>query len=84
MRLVLNGFSYARLGLAVSRVRLRRAVDRNRLRRVLRAGFRAEQEALRGWDVLILFQGDRRTPIYGKEIWVVLDRLWRKIRRRVG
>jgi ribonuclease P protein component len=44
----------ARLGLAISKKRVRRAVDRNRLKRLARDVFRRHRAALAGLDVVVM------------------------------
>ncbi|MGD8590431.1 MAG: ribonuclease P protein component [Chromatiales bacterium] len=53
----LNGTDAARLGLAVSKKKLRRAVDRNLLKRLIRESFRNHQSMLAGLDVVVVNRG---------------------------
>jgi ribonuclease P protein component len=49
-----NGMTHARLGLAVSKKRVRRAVARNRIKRLVRESFRHHADALGGLDVVVM------------------------------
>lgn len=51
-----NGKSYARLGLAVAKKNVRLAHDRNRVRRIIRETFRHYQDALKGFDIVVMAQ----------------------------
>jgi ribonuclease P protein component len=53
----INGLEHARLGLAVSKKKLKRAVDRNRLKRVIRESFRSHQTMLTGLDLVVVNRG---------------------------
>lgn len=76
-----NGLGVPRLGLAISKRRVRRAVARNRIKRLIRESFRTHQRQLRGLDVVII----ARTAIEGVEttdFFLSLERHWKKIRNR--
>jgi ribonuclease P protein component len=49
-----NHLPHARLGMVVSKRIVKQAVARNRLKRVIREGFRLNQAALTGWDVVVI------------------------------
>ena len=51
-----NTQNIARLGLAISKKRLRLAVQRNRIKRLVRESFRRHQEELAGVDIVVLAQ----------------------------
>ena len=53
-----NGFSGARLGLAISKKQLRRAVERNRIKRVVRESFRHRRSSLPPLDLVVLARRD--------------------------
>jgi len=50
----INGLTYARLGLAISKKKTSAATARNRIKRVVRESFRHHQESLRGLDIVVL------------------------------
>lgn len=51
-----NGLSYSRLGLAVSKEKLRKAVSRNSIKRLIRESFRINSNLLAGLDLVVLPQ----------------------------
>jgi len=53
---VANGLSVSRLGLAVSKEKLRKAVSRNSIKRLIRESFRTNSEFLTGLDLVVLPQ----------------------------
>ena len=51
-----NGLPYARLGLAVSKEKLKKAVSRNCVKRLVRESFRKNAALLAGMDLVVLPQ----------------------------
>ena len=73
-----NGLGHSRLGLAVSREKIRKAVFRNSLKRLIRESFRVNHDILAGLDLVVVPQGkvdtsDRRA------LRESLDLHWRKV-----
>lgn len=58
-----------RLGILVSRKHARQATERNRIKRRIREAFRLEQDALKGFDVLV------RPPYGGRPLGAMVLRL---------
>ncbi len=76
-----NGQDGARLGLAISKKRIKLAVGRNRLKRLIRESFRQNQSALSGLDCVIL----ARTGVAhanNQTLLVSLARHWQQILSR--
>jgi len=73
--------SAARLGLAVTKKRLRRAVDRNRIKRLVRESFRHAREHLVNLDAVVLVR-DGCASRSNAELRASLDRLWQKVASR--
>jgi ribonuclease P protein component len=57
-----NDLAHGRLGLAVSKKRIRRAVARNRVKRMVRESFRHHAERLYGLDVVVMARDDGVAP----------------------
>jgi ribonuclease P protein component len=77
-----NGLEYCRLGLSVSKKRVRRAHDRNRVKRALREAFRlAKAELPVGIDLVIVPRGG---TVGFAEVRVALPELARAVARRLG
>lgn len=76
-----NDLPHARLGLAVGRRRIAAAVARNRFKRIVRESFRASQDAIAGYDVVVLPKQAAATATRS-ELRASIDRQWDILRRR--
>lgn len=76
-----NGLSHPRLGLAISKKNVRRAVDRNRIKRQIRERFRAFQDTIGGFDVVVLARPGI-AQLHNRDLRAVLDRLWLELAER--
>jgi len=69
-----NGFSLARLGLAVPKKHIHSAVERNRLKRIIRESFRIKQEKLKGNDIVVVVT--KKMDVNQKDIESILAKHW--------
>jgi ribonuclease P protein component len=60
-----NHRHHPRLGLAITKKKIKNASDRNRLKRIVRESFRHHKELLQGLDIVVLCQ--RRAPSAPKQ-----------------
>jgi ribonuclease P protein component len=75
-----NDLDRSRLGLVVSKQKLRKAVSRNRIKRIIRESFRKNNGILSGLDLVVLPQkqsGDVKREL----LWESLNTHWRKVSR---
>lgn len=49
-----NQLEHPRIGLVIGKKSVKLAVERNRLKRVIRESFRHSQDALAGWDIVVV------------------------------
>ena len=77
----LNGLDTSRVGLIISKKKLKRAVDRNRVKRIARESFRYQQNQLVGLDIIVLSRNDL-AALNNTELRNIFDRLWLKLIRK--
>lgn len=77
----LNGLDTSRVGLIISKKKLKRAVDRNRVKRIARESFRYQQNQLVGLDIIVLSRNDL-AALSNTELRNIFDRLWIKLIRK--
>lgn len=68
----------ARLGLVISKHRVKLAVNRNLLRRIIRESFRHHKEALKGLDIIVLMRSEW-CPLGKKALRDDIDHLWQSL-----
>lgn len=76
-----NNLGYSRLGMAITKKRLKRAVDRNRTKRIIRETFRSQQNKLVGVDVVVM----NRNALAGAEnieLFQSLAKHWPRLVKR--
>jgi ribonuclease P protein component len=73
-----NQAEHARLGLMVGKRVAAHAVTRNRIKRVIRESFRARQDKLKGFDIVVIarHQCDTLSKV---ELRKGMDKLWEKL-----
>jgi ribonuclease P protein component len=72
---------YPRLGLAITKKKIRMAIARNRLKRIIRESFRHHKEYLNGMDIVVLCQS-RAAAVNNDELFSSLHNHWLKIAER--
>lgn len=75
-----NTFSYARLGMAISKRVLSRAVDRNRIKRIIRESFRHHQKGLCSLDIVVMCKSDVK-KLANMELLESLNGLWTQVKK---
>lgn len=76
-----NGLGHPRLGLAVSKRKIKTAVGRNRIKRLIRESFRIQQDSLPDVDVVVLAR-DGLLQASNAEIAESLRLHWQRLAKR--
>ena len=71
-----NSHPYARLGIVMSKHKVKHAVWRNQLKRLIRESFRHHQAQLKGLDIIILLRSECN-PLDKHAFREQIDSLWR-------
>jgi ribonuclease P protein component len=73
-----NSLTQARVGIIVGKRVAKLAVERNRIKRAIRESFRANQEKLKGLDIIVLArqQSDSLDKVQLRE---GIDKLWQRL-----
>nr|WP_215730929.1 ribonuclease P protein component [Pseudomonas lalucatii] len=75
-----NELDHPRLGLVIGKKSVKLAVERNRLKRQIRESFRLNQDALAGWDIVVVARkglGD----LQNAELAHQFGKLWKRLAR---
>ncbi|MES2819320.1 MAG: ribonuclease P protein component [Pseudomonadota bacterium] len=75
-----NDLEHPRLGLVIGKKSVKLSVERNRIKRVIRETFRLNQDALIGWDIVVVARkglGDVQNP----ELIQQFGKLWKRLAR---
>ena len=75
-----NELDHPRLGLVIGKKSVKLSVERNRLKRQIRESFRANQENLVGWDIVVVARkglGD----LENAELAQQFGKLWKRLAR---
>jgi ribonuclease P protein component len=76
----LNDLDHPRLGLVIGKKSVKLSVERNRLKRQIRESYRHSQEALSGWDIVVVARkglGD----LENAELAQQFGKLWKRLAR---
>jgi ribonuclease P protein component len=76
----LNDLDHPRLGLVIGKKSVKLSVERNRLKRQIRESYRHSQEALSGWDIVVVARkglGD----LENTELAQQFGKLWKRLAR---
>lgn len=75
-----NGLEHPRLGLVIGKKSVKLSVERNRIKRQIRESFRQHQDALGGWDIVIVARkglAEQDNPELARQI----GKLWKRLGR---
>lgn len=78
---VRNNCGHPRLGLAISKKKIKTAVARNRLKRLVRESFRQHKNEMANVDVVVLGQS-KAANVTNKQAFESLDTHWKNITNR--
>ena len=76
----LNDLDHPRLGMVIGKKSVKLSVERNRLKRQIRESYRHSQEALSGWDIVVVARkglGD----LENTELAQQFGKLWKRLAR---
>ena len=71
-----------RLGLVISKQRVRKAVDRNHVRRIIRESFRHHKALLTGLDLIVLIRSQGNF-LENASLREDIDRLWQMVKQKI-
>ncbi|GAB3025980.1 ribonuclease P protein component [Bowmanella dokdonensis] len=77
----LNNLDNPRIGITLSKKRVRRAHDRNRIKRIVRESFRLHQHKLPHADIVVVGKSGL-DQLTNAQLFELLERLWKKITHR--
>ncbi|MCC2616926.1 ribonuclease P protein component [Aestuariibacter halophilus] len=76
-----NQLEHPRLGITLSKKRVRKACQRNRIKRLIRESFRHQQHQLPSIDIIVIGKSNLDT-LSNDEIRHQLSKLWKKLAKR--
>jgi len=73
-----NELGHPRLGIVITKKNVSLSVQRNKIKRIVREGFRINQDSIKGFDVVVFpYKGSEK--ITNKELRLCLEKLWIKL-----
>lgn len=75
-----NNLGHPRLGITISKKRVKKAHDRNRLKRAIRESFRLNQHELPKADIVVVGKSGLG-EMTNAELFSLLSKLWKKLSR---
>ncbi|MCV2886542.1 ribonuclease P protein component [Aestuariibacter sp. AA17] len=76
-----NESNHPRIGITLSKKRVRKAHDRNRLKRLIRESFRLNQHNLPDIDIVVVGKSQLDT-LSNEQVYQLLSKLWKKLSKR--
>ncbi|GGW96397.1 ribonuclease P protein component [Alteromonas halophila] len=70
-----------RLGITISKKRVRKAHDRNRIKRLIRESFRHKRQHLPNVDIIVIGKSGADN-LSNQEVFTILEKLWKKLAKR--
>lgn len=72
-----------RLGITLSKKRIRKAHERNRIKRLIRESFRHKRHNLPNVDIIVIGKSGA-DDLSNQEVFTILEKLWKKLAKRCG
>ena len=73
-----NAYDHPRLGITISKKRVKKAHDRNRLKRVIRESFRLSQHTIPNIDIVVVAKSGLDS-MSNEQLFKQLSKLWKKL-----
>lgn len=77
----INQFEHPRLGITISKKRVKKAHERNRIKRLVRESFRLNQQQLPNADIVVVGKSGL-DKMSNQQVNLLLGKLWKKLSHR--